>query len=139
MLNEMSKDFYLRCDCHEECVVFSKHTFRDDDTDYEISIEDSYCSGDLMGVKNRFKRAWKAFWARPICYTSIYCQDGDRMRKFLEDCLKLMDEDKKTKIKCKDCNVAVKDFFKCAPGEYVCVGVPEPFVISDIDKECTEY
>ena len=100
MLNEISKDIYLRCDDHAECVVFSKHNFEDDDIDYEITIEDSYCGGDYMGIKGRFRRAWKAFWARPICYNGIYCQDGNRMRKFLEDCLSLMDEDTcKTPVK----------------------------------------
>lgn len=139
MLNEISKEVYLRCDCHAECVVFSRHNFKDDDIDYEIAIEDSYCGNDFMGIKNRFKRAWKAFWAKPLCYTSVYCEDGERMKKFLEDCLNLMSEDNKSKPKCKDCDYAVKDFFKCAPGEYVCIGVKEPFVIGDVNKECTEY
>ncbi len=93
MLNEISKDVCLRCDDHAECVVFSKFNFEDDDIDYEISIEDSYCRSDYMGIKGRFKRAWHAFWAKPIYYNSIYCMDGQRMRKFLEDCLSLMDED----------------------------------------------
>lgn len=92
MLNEISKEIHLRCDCHAETVVFSKFNFDDDDINYEIAIEDSYCGGDFMGIKNRFKRAWYAFWAKPICHNSVYCQDGKRMRKFLEDCLSLMDE-----------------------------------------------
>ena len=93
MLNEISKDIYLRCDDHAECVVFSRHNFEDDDIDYEITIEDAYCCGDFMGIKNRFIRAWKAFWAKPICYNVIYCQDSARMGKFLNDCLNLIDED----------------------------------------------
>lgn len=92
MLNNISKDIYLRCDDHAETVVFSMFNFEDDDIDYQFSIEDSYCGGDYMGIKGRFKRAWHAFWAKPIYYNSIYCQDGKRMRKFLEDCLNLMDE-----------------------------------------------
>lgn len=44
-----------------------------------------------------------------------------------------------TKKKCKDCDYAVKDFFKCEPGKYVCIGVKEPFVISDINTECNQY
>lgn len=93
MLNNISKDVYLRCDDHAECVVFSRHSWRDGDIDYEFTIEDSYCGGDFMGIKGRFKRAWKAFWAKPIYYTGVYCEDGKCMRKFLEDCLSLMDED----------------------------------------------
>lgn len=93
MLNEISKDVYLRCDDHAECVVFSRHDWERTDVSYEFTIEDSYCGGDYMGIKGRFKRAWKAFWAKPIYYSGVYCQDGARMRKFLEDCLNLMNED----------------------------------------------
>lgn len=91
MLNNNSKDIYLRCDDHAECVVFSRHDWRDGDIDYEFTIEDAYCGGDYMGIKGRFKRAWKAFWAKPLYYTGVYCEDERRMRKFLEDCLSLMD------------------------------------------------
>jgi hypothetical protein len=42
-------------------------------------------------------------------------------------------------MKCKDCEAAVKDFFKCEPGKYVCIGVKEPFVINDVNVECTQY
>ena len=42
-------------------------------------------------------------------------------------------------MKCKDCYSAVKGFFKCYPDKHVCIGVKEPFVIDDIDIECTEY
>lgn len=42
-------------------------------------------------------------------------------------------------MKCKDCEAAVKDFFKCAPGKHVCIGVKEPFVIDDVNVECTQY
>lgn len=92
MLNEISKDVYLRCDDHAECVVFSRHDWEYNDIGYELNIEDAYCGGDYMGIKGRFKRAWKAFWAKPVCYSGVYCQDGERMKKFLEDCLSLMDE-----------------------------------------------
>jgi hypothetical protein len=94
MLNNISKDIYLRCDDHAEMVVFSRHDWRDGDLDYELTIEDAYCGGDYMGIKGRFKRAWRAFWAKPIYYSGVYCQDGQRMRKFLEDCLSLMDDNK---------------------------------------------
>ena len=85
------KNIFLQCDCNAETAVFT----RCDDVfgaDYELSIEDAYCGGDFMGIKGRFKRAWHAFWAKPICYNNIYCDDEGRMRKFLEDCLALMSE-----------------------------------------------
>jgi hypothetical protein len=95
-----SKEIYLRCEDRAETVVFSKHNwdyekdgiYHTVGTDYEFTIEDSYCGGDYMGIKGRLKRAWKAFWAKPIYYTGIYCEDKKRMKKFLEDCLDLMEE-----------------------------------------------
>lgn len=95
MLNNISKDVYLRCDDHAEMVVFSRYDWKyknEGETDYEFTIEDSYCGGDYMGIKGRFKRAWKAFWAKPIYYSGVYCEDGKRMKKFLEDCLNLFED-----------------------------------------------
>ena len=89
---EHSREVNMRCDCYAEMVTFIRHDWKHSDTDYELTIEDAYCGGDYMGIKGRFKRAWKAFWAKPIYYSGVYCQDGERMRKFLEDCLNLMDE-----------------------------------------------
>ena len=40
---------------------------------------------------------------------------------------------------CKDCSCCKLGFFTYKPNDYVCTGVPEPFVISDINVECTEY
>lgn len=85
-----SKSLYIKCDDSAETVVFTKYIYKDGDVDYEINVEDSYCGGDYMGISGRFKRAWKAFWAKPICYTGIYVEDESRIRKFLEDCLNLM-------------------------------------------------
>ena len=42
-------------------------------------------------------------------------------------------------MKCKDCDACHKGYFKSKPDDYVCTGVCEPFVIENIDKECTEY
>ena len=91
-LKDVSKYVYIRCEDHAECAVFGRHKWRDDDIDYSFAIEDAYCGCDYMGIKGRFKRAWKAFWAKPVCYNEVYCMDSKRMRKFLEDCLSLMDE-----------------------------------------------
>jgi hypothetical protein len=88
-----SKEINMRCDCGSEMVTFIRHDWKYNDTDYELTFEDAYCGGDYMGITGRFKRAWKAFWAKPIYYSAVYCQDGQRMRKFLKDCLNLMNED----------------------------------------------
>ena len=95
--DEKSKSVYLRCVDHAEMVMFTKFDwgFNENkrDINYEITIEDSYCGGDYMGIKGRFKRAWKAFWAKPLCYTGVYCEDKEKMKKFLTDCLELINEE----------------------------------------------
>lgn len=87
-----SKEINMRCDCQAEMITFLRHDWAHNDTSYELTIEDAYCGGDYMGIKGRFKRAWSAFWAKPIYYSAVYCEDGGRMKKFLEECLSLMDE-----------------------------------------------
>ena len=42
-------------------------------------------------------------------------------------------------MKCKDCHACRKGYFESRPQAYVCIGVKEPFVIHDINVECTEY
>ena len=42
-------------------------------------------------------------------------------------------------MKCKDCDYKMKGFFACEPDKYACIGVKEPFVIGNIDSECTQY
>lgn len=43
-------------------------------------------------------------------------------------------------IKCKDCSSCHKGYFKSQSDEYICIGVKEPFVISNYtDAGCTVY
>ena len=42
-------------------------------------------------------------------------------------------------MKCKDCHACRKGYFESKPQAYVCIGVKEPFVIYDINVECTVY
>ena len=43
-------------------------------------------------------------------------------------------------MKCRECDCAKKGWFESRPDEFVCIGVKEPFVISNyIDAECTVY
>lgn len=88
----------LRCDDGAEAAVFTKYTYQVNvnggtDIDYEICIEDSYTGGDYKGFFGRIKRAWKAFWDKPVVYTGVYCDDKNKMKKFLTDCLALIDEE----------------------------------------------
>ena len=86
----------LRCDDGAEAVVFTKYIYNPivkNNIDYEITIEDSYTGGDYKGFFGRIKRAWRAFWDKPVVYTGIYCEDKDKMRKFLQDCINLIDKE----------------------------------------------
>ena len=82
----------LRCDDGAEAVVFTKYTHHILDIDYEITVEDSYTGGDYKGFFGRIKRAWRAFWDESVVYTGVYCEDRTKIRKFLYDCLELVDE-----------------------------------------------
>lgn len=89
---ENAKSIFLKCDCHAETAVFTRFQWDyDGSTDYELSIEDAYCCGDYMGIKGRFKRAWKAFWGKPIIYSEIYIHEHERIKKFLQDCLEMIE------------------------------------------------
>lgn len=41
--------------------------------------------------------------------------------------------------KCIDCPACKKGRFKSKPDAYVCIGVKEPFIINNIEQECTQY
>ncbi len=83
----------LRCDCGAEAVVFSKYIFNKE-IDYDISIEDAYLGKqDYKGFFGRLKRAWKAFTDQPLCYASVYCEKEADMRKFLTECLVVMNKE----------------------------------------------
>jgi hypothetical protein len=93
----------LRCDDGgAEAVVFTKYIYSPkmaNNIDYEITVEDSYIGGDYKGFFGRIKRAWRAFTDKPVVYTGIYTEDKDKMRKFLCDCLDLIDENDVKDIK----------------------------------------
>ena len=85
----------LRCEDRQEVVVFTKYTFHTTQTtdyNYELMFEDSYIGGDYKGFFGRIKRAWRAFWDKPVIYTAIYCEDKDEMRQFLSNCLDIIND-----------------------------------------------
>ena len=104
------KSVTLRCEDGAEAVVFTKYTYEKAimkltdgivkfDNTYEINIQDDYTGGNYRGFFGRIKRAWRAFWDKPVIYTGIYSVDKDKMRKFLSDCLSLIDENDVEQIK----------------------------------------
>jgi len=90
----VDKSVYLKCDCHAETLVFTKTVWDNiDHISYEFSIEDSYCGrGEFHGVLGRFKRAWRAFWAKPVYYNSILLEDRQKVEDFLRQCTGLVEE-----------------------------------------------
>lgn len=42
-------------------------------------------------------------------------------------------------MKCRECKSCYRGYFASRPNAYVCIGVKEPFIINDINHECTEY
>ena len=85
------KEVSIRCDDQNENLVFCRYDFGDNDYWYEVGIEDSYCGNDgHTGIFGRLKRAWCAFWAKPIYHNEIVVSDGKRIEKFLMDCLNVV-------------------------------------------------
>lgn len=90
----------LRCEDGAEAVVFTKYVYKyDNSVAYDISVEDSYTGGDYKGFFGRIKRAWRAFWDKPVVYTGIFCEDKNKIREFLAECLHLIDENDIEKTK----------------------------------------
>jgi len=42
-------------------------------------------------------------------------------------------------VKCKDCDGCKLGYFKSKPDEHVCTATKEPFIIENVEHECTEY
>lgn len=42
-------------------------------------------------------------------------------------------------MKCKDCDCLVKGYFNSSPNTYVCTGVKYPFVVENIEQNCSQY
>ena len=42
-------------------------------------------------------------------------------------------------MKCKECDNCKQGYFESRPYSYVCIGAKVPFIINDIEHECTEY
>ena len=87
-----TKNVMFKCDDDGELVVFTKTSYPNACADYELNFMDSYCGGDYRGIAGRLKRAWKAFLAKPVCYTGVVTEDKARIKKFMQDCLNLIDE-----------------------------------------------
>lgn len=87
-----TKDTYIRCDDGAETVQFTRVNFSEGGTIYELTIMDGFTGYDNVGIKGRFRRAWKAFWSKPIYYTGIVTSDKNKIKSFLQDCIDIIDK-----------------------------------------------
>lgn len=92
-LLDQSKVVSLRCEDCAEVISLIGHNWSNGDVDYEIVVEDAYCGGGYSGFFGRIRRAWSAFWAKPISYTGVYIEGKDRIRVFLEECVQLIENE----------------------------------------------
>lgn len=97
-INIEPKTVILRCTDNAEAVVFTKYCYNHPSEslstpDYEITVEDSYVGGSYRGFFGRLKRAWAMFKEKPVVYTGVYCEDKEKMKKFLIDCIELIDKE----------------------------------------------
>jgi hypothetical protein len=86
-----TKTVTIRCEDNAEACVFTRYEFNNE-IDYEISIEDSYIGKPrYQGFIGRLRRAWEAFCDKPVVYASIYSEGPEKVKKFLTDCLALVE------------------------------------------------
>ena len=83
----------IRCVDHAENLIMMRIDDEGYPSYFAFSIEDAYLDCDHTGFFSRWKRAWHAFWDKPICYAEVIVQDEERLRKFLLDCLALTEHD----------------------------------------------
>ena len=89
---DRTKEVFIQCEDCAERMAFMKHVWDDNDASFEFVIEDSYCGGSGRGFLRRLRRAWYAFWAKPIYHTGVYIDDHARVKEFLDRCAALFEE-----------------------------------------------
>ena len=82
--------------CNDHCgmLVFDRTIWAKDDELLEFSFMDSYIERrEYQGLFGRLRRAWHALVSKPLYYTGIVIVEKERARKFLEECLDILDTD----------------------------------------------
>ena len=83
----------IRCDDYAEMLVFDRCIWKDSDEFIQFSIADSFISGnEYRGLFGRLRRAWRAFWSKPIYYADIIVHDKNRAKVFLNECLSIIEK-----------------------------------------------
>lgn len=84
----------IRCDDHIEMLVFERSILGKNDELLEFSVMDSYIGNrEFQGLFGRLRRAWHAFFAKPIYYAGVVVEEKEQARIFLQKCLDILDAD----------------------------------------------
>lgn len=84
----------ISCEDHAEMLVFERTLWGENDELIEISVRDSWLAGrEYQGVFGRFRRGWRSFWAKPVCYAGIVVTDKGRVEAFLRECLAILNRE----------------------------------------------
>jgi hypothetical protein len=83
------KQVSLECDCRCSKINFEVEDWSLEElgTDYTFSFTSDYLGGKV----SRLRAAWRALTGRDVIYAEI-CTSREDAKKFLEDCLKVIDE-----------------------------------------------
>ena len=88
-----SKEVIISCEDHAEKLLFERTIWSDGDEMYSFAIVDSYIGhSGYVGVLGRLRRAWHAFWDKPIYYAEITVNKKERAREFLNECMEVLDD-----------------------------------------------
>ena len=82
--------------CNDHCgmLVFDRTIWAKDDELLEFSFMDSYIGRrGYQGLFGRLRRAWHALVSKPLYHAGIVIVEKERARKFLEECLDILDAD----------------------------------------------
>ena len=81
----------ILCDDHQELLAFERSIWANNDELLGFAIMDSYIGNrTYQGLAGRFRRAWRAFLAKPIYYADIAVTDPESIKIFLEECLTIL-------------------------------------------------
>lgn len=86
------KSIYLKCEYGCETLVVNKIKWQDDELNYEISIKNSYLGWKEGTIWNRIKRAFRVLCGKETIYADIWVEDESRLSGFIDDLIKLRDE-----------------------------------------------
>lgn len=91
-MKETSLAASISCHDHAELLQLERIIWSENDEYMAFSIMDSYVGrNQYQGLSGRLRRAWRVFFAKPICYAEIIVMEKERVRRFLNECRAVLD------------------------------------------------